>query len=71
MFHGVKMIWKMHDDENDYQGHDHDHQPISKGYAYDDTIDGDENWGYNHGVDASMDGDDDDDDDDSGIAPAA
>lgn len=65
MFHGVKMLWKVHDDEIGY------HVGINAYNVYDDAIDGHVNREFG-GHDAFMDGDDDDDDDDdSGIAPAA
>ncbi|KAJ0576356.1 hypothetical protein HanIR_Chr05g0223481 [Helianthus annuus] len=69
MFHGLKMLWKVQDDDKDSNGDDHSHHLDIIKYYFDDAINGDDNQVH---VSQSMDGDDDDDDDDdTGIAPAA
>ncbi|KAD0929799.1 hypothetical protein E3N88_43544 [Mikania micrantha] len=73
MFHSLKMLSKVCDEDTESYGHDHNnHLGFSAGY-YHDPIDGDGNKVYEYTTDdPSMDGDDDDDDDDNtGIAPAA
>lgn len=74
MSHGLKMLWKVHDDDKYGHGHDHSHHLLVIASSYDyGSIDGYDNHVYKDvTLRPPMEGDDDDDDDDdTGIAPAA